>query len=87
MMLCYLDDLNDFAFIKTNKFHEIISIILIKRYVFKMIKKIKNSTKAQPIFLYAINKLNLWGFIFCSINKKTSLNTFISVHLSDTRFA
>ena len=86
-MLYYLDDFKNSPFIKTNKFHDIISTILIRHHVLKMIKKIKNLTKIPPISLYVINKLNLWGFIFCSINKKTSLNTFISVHLSDTHFA
>lgn len=84
MIIYYLDDLKDFLFIKTNKFHEIISIILIKRYVLKVIKKIKNLTKVQPTFLYLINTLNLWGFVFCNVNKKTYLNTFIYPQISGT---
>lgn len=36
---------------------------------------------------YKYNPQNLWGFIFCKVNKRTSLNTFIAVNLCDTLFA
>ncbi len=30
----------------------------------------------KPV-IYRYNPLNIWGYIFCSINKRTALNTFI----------